>query len=156
MSKPAQIPCERRTRTRIDAREAGGLVPQDVLEFSLFTFAILVLAHPLMADQVAVRHLEGRIHGFLVLRDLDDNILASGGLTQLANGNRVTTELIFHFKDGSSHEETAVFSQRRTFQLLTYHLVQKGRAFKHETDMSLNAATGQVTVHYADDEGKPK
>ena len=65
------------------------------LEFSLFTFAILLLAHPLMADQVAVRHLEGRIHGFLVLRDLDDNILASGGLTQLANGNRVTTELIF-------------------------------------------------------------
>ena len=35
-----------------------------------------------MADQVAVRHIEGRIHGFLVPRDLDDNILASGGLTQ--------------------------------------------------------------------------
>jgi hypothetical protein len=110
------------------------------LEFSLFTFAILLLAHPLMADQVAVRHLEGRIHGFLVLRDLDDNILASGGLTQLANGNRVTTELIFHFKDGSSHEETAVFSQRRTFQLLTFHLAQKGRAFKRPTDVSLNAS----------------
>jgi hypothetical protein len=93
-----------------------------------------------MADQVAVRHLDGRIHGFLVLRDLDDNILASGGLTQLANGNRVTTELIFHFKDGPSHEETAVFSQRRTFQLLTYHWVQKGRAFKRPTDVSLNAS----------------
>jgi hypothetical protein len=53
------------------------------LEFSLFTSAILLLAHPLMADQVAVRHLEGRIHGFLVLRDLDDNVLASGCLTQL-------------------------------------------------------------------------
>jgi hypothetical protein len=126
------------------------------LEFSLFTSAILLLAHPLMADQVAVRHLEGRIHGFLVLRDLDDNILASGGLTQLANGNRVTTELIFHFKDGSSHEETAVFSQRRTFQLLTYHLVQKGRAFKRPTDVSLNASTGQVTVHYTDNDGKEK
>ena len=126
------------------------------LEFSLFTSAILLLAHPLMADQVAVRHLEGRIHGFLVLRDLDDNILASGGLTQLANGNRVTTELIFHFKDGSSHDETAVFSQRRTFQLLTYHLVQKGRAFKRPMDVSLNASTGQVTVHYADNDGKEK
>ena len=123
---------------------------------SLFTSAILLLAPPLMADQVPVRHVEGRIHGFLVLRDLDDSILASGELTQLANGNRVTTELSFHFKDGSIHEETAVFSQRRTFQLLTYHLVQKGRAFKRETDMSLNASTGQVTVHSTDDEGKQK
>ena len=79
-----------------------------------------------------------------MLRDLADNILASGELIQLTNGNRVTTELRFHFKDGSLHEETAVFSQRRTFQLLTYHLVQKGRVFKRETDMSLNASTGQV------------
>jgi hypothetical protein len=123
---------------------------------SLFTFAILLLATPLLADQVPVRHIEGRIHGFLLLRDLDDNILASGELTQVANGNRVTTDLSFHFKDGSIHEETAVFSQRRSFQLLSYHLVQKGRAFKRETDMSLNASTGQVTVHYTDNEGKPK
>ena len=54
------------------------------LEFPLFASAIMLLAH-LLADQVAVRHLEGRLHGFLVLRDLDDNILASGGLTQLTN-----------------------------------------------------------------------
>ena len=118
--------------------------------------AVVLLALPLMADQVPVRHLEGRIHGFLVLRDLDDNIVASGLVTQLANGNRVTIEFGFRFKDGSIHEETAVFSQRRTFQLLTYHLVQKGRAFKRETDMSLNASTGQVTVRYTDDAGKEK
>jgi len=123
---------------------------------SLFISTILLLGAPLLADQVPVRHIEGRIHGFLVLRDLDDNILASGELIQLSNGNRVTTELSFHFKDGSIHEETAVFSQRRTFQLLTYHLVQKGRVFKRETDMSLNASTGQVIVHYKDDEGKEK
>jgi hypothetical protein len=124
--------------------------------YSLFASAILLLASPLMADQVPVRQIEGRIHGFVVLRDLDDNILASGELTQLANGNRVTTELRFHFEDGSIHEETAVFSQRRTLQLLTYHLVQKGRVFKRETDLSLNTSTGQVTVHYTDDEGKEK
>jgi hypothetical protein len=33
-------------------------------------------------------------------------------------------------------------------------LVQKGRVFKRETDLSLNTSTGQVTVHYTDDEGK--
>jgi hypothetical protein len=123
---------------------------------SLCTLASLLLTSPVMADQVPVRHIEGRIHGFLVLRDLDDRILASGELTQLANGNRITTQLSFYFKDGSIHEETAVFSQRRTFQLFTYHLVQKGRAFKRETDLSLNTSTGQVAVHYTDDEGKEK
>jgi hypothetical protein len=55
----------------------------------------------LIAEEVPVRHLEGRIHGFLVLRDLDDNLLASGTLIQYANGNRVTAELGFRFKDGS-------------------------------------------------------
>ena len=109
-----------------------------------------------MADQVPVRYAEGRIHGFLVLRDLDDNILASGDSSQLANGNRVTNELTLHFKDGSVHEETAVFSQRRMFQLLTYHLVQKGPAFKQPTEMLLNASTGEVTVHYTDHDGKDK
>jgi hypothetical protein len=123
---------------------------------SLFASAILLLAPPLVAEQVLVRYLEGRIHGFVVLRDLDDNILASGELTQLANGSRVTTELRFHFKDGSIHEETAVFSQRRTFQLLTYHLVQKGRVFKRETDLSVNASTGQTIVRYKDDDGNEK
>ena len=103
-----------------------------------------------------VHHVEGRTHGFLVLRDLEDNIIASGDLSQSVNGTRVTTELVFHFKDGSVHEETTVFSQRRTFQLLTYHLVQKGHAFKRQTDLSLNAATGQVTVHYTDEDGKEK
>jgi len=105
-----------------------------------------------MGEQVPVRHVEGRIHGFLVVRDLDGKILASGSLVQNANGNRVTSELDFHFKDGSLHQETSVFSQRRTFQLLTYHLVQKGPAFKRPIDISVNASTGQVTIHYMEDD----
>src|SRR5690242_16796681 len=110
----------------------------------------------LIADQVPVRHFEGRLHGFLVLRDLEDKVLASGSLIQNANGNRVTSELGFRFKDGSVHRETSVFSQRRTFQLLTYRLVQKGPAFRRAIDMSLNVATGQVTIQYTDDDGKQK
>ena len=34
--------------------------------------------------------------------------------------------------------------------------MQKGRAFKRPTDVSLNASTGQVTVHYTDNDGKEK
>ena len=116
--------------------------------------ALLLLPLTLIADQVPVRHVEGRIHGFLVLRDLDDKLLASGSSIQLADGNRVTNELSFRFNDGSVHQETAVFSQRRTFQLLSYRLVQKGPAFKRAMDMSLNVSTGNVTIQYTDDDGK--
>jgi len=118
--------------------------------------ALLFPALSLNADQVPVRHLEGRIYGFVVLRDMDDKLLASGSLIQNANGNRVTSELSFHFKDGSVHQESTVFSQRRTFQLLTYRLVQKGPAFKRAIDMSVNVSTGQVTIQYTDDDGKEK
>jgi hypothetical protein len=123
---------------------------------SLVIYAFFLPALRLIADQVPVRHLEGRIHGFLELRDLDDKLLASGNLIQLANGNRVTTELRFDFKDSSVHQETAVFSQRRVFQLLSYHLVQKGPAFKRAIDMAVNTSTGQVVIKYADDDGKEK
>ena len=116
-----------------------------------FTLAVsLILAIPLMADSVPVRHFEGLIRGFLLLRDLDDNILASGDLSQVASGRRVTNELVFQFKDGSLHEETYVFTQQQTFRLLSYHLVQKGPSFKHPTDMSVNTSTGRVILHYAD------
>ncbi|HMF61071.1 MAG TPA: hypothetical protein VK595_11910, partial [Vicinamibacterales bacterium] len=71
-------------------------------------------------------------------------------------GDRVTTRLVFHFKDGSTHDETAVFSQRQRFRLLTHHLVQKGPAFPKPLDMSINAVTGQVVVRYADDHGEQK
>ena len=67
-----------------------------------------------------------------MLKDLEDNIIASGGMTQAANGNRVTSELNFHFKDGSTHSETTVYSQRKVFRLLSYRLVQKGKAFKRQ------------------------
>ena len=110
---------------------------------------------PLLADPVPVRQIEGLIHGFLILRALNGDPIATGDLTQVTHGNRVTSNLAFRFKNGSIHEETAVFSQRRTFRLLTYHLVHKGPAFKRPTDMALDASTGQVVVHYTED-GKEK
>ena len=68
----------------------------------------------------------------------------------------MTTRLVFHFKDGSIHDETAVFTQRQQFRLLSHHLVQKGPAFPQPLDMSINAVSGQVVVRYADERGRPK
>ena len=107
-------------------------------------------------EQVAVRHAEGLVHGFLVLRTLDGTALADGDLLQTSLGSRVTSRLIFHFKDGSLHDETAVFSERQQFRLLTDHLVQKGPSFPQPIDMTVDARNGQVTVHYTDDHGQPR
>src|SRR5215831_18006492 len=117
----------------------------------LFGSVLVLTVLPLAADQVPVRHVEGRLHGFLVLRDVDNNILASGSLVQFTSGNRVTAELTFHFKDDSFQQEIAVYSQRQKFQLLSYHLIQKGRTFKHPMDLSLNTSAGQVAIHTEDD-----
>lgn len=122
----------------------------------LVASATLLQPGAMSAAPVAVRHAEGLVHGFLVLRTLTGDTLADGDLIQVARGDRVTSRLVFGFKDGSVHDETAVFSQRRNFRLLTDHLVQKGPAFQHPMEVSIDGSTGQVTVHSTDDDGKEK
>ena len=117
--------------------------------------ALLAPAAPAQTP-VAVRYTEGLLRGFLVLRTLEGRDLAHGELAQTARGQRVTSRLVLHFKDGSVHEETVVFSQLRSFRLLRYRLVQKGPAFKVPLDVKIEGATGQVTVRYTDDDGKEK
>ena len=109
----------------------------------------------LRAEQMAVLHTEGLVHGFLVLRNTGGTALADGELLQVARGDRVTSRLVFHFKDGSLHDETAVFSQAGHFQLLSDHLVQRGAAFERPLDMTIDRRRGRVTVRYTDD-GKEK
>jgi hypothetical protein len=122
----------------------------------LLTAVCLFSGVSVSASPVAVRYKEGELHGFLVLSTLDGTPLAEGDLTQVPHGNQITSHLTYHFKDGSRQEETAIFSQRGNFRLISYHLVQKGPAFKQATDVSIVASTGQVTVQYTDDDGKEK
>ena len=125
-------------------------------------FAILLISTAMLsgvaalASPVAVRYREGLIHGFLVLSTLDGAAIAAGDLTQVARGDQVRAQLSFRFKDGSRQEETTVFSQRRNFRLISYHLVQKGPSFKNASDLSVTCATGQVAVRYTDDDGQEK
>ncbi|MCU1261749.1 MAG: hypothetical protein JWO80_4634 [Bryobacterales bacterium] len=121
----------------------------------LLVSAALLRSGALLAEPVAVRHMEGTVHGFLVLRTREGKPLAAGDLIQVVQGNRLVSSLIFHFKDGSVDDETTVFSQRRTFQLLSYHHVQKGPSFPHPMDVSIDASKGQVTVRSVDG-GKDK
>jgi hypothetical protein len=108
------------------------------------------------AEQVAVRHVEGLVRGFLSLRSPEGKLLANGDLIQNAQGDRVTSRLVYHFEDGSVDDETSVFTQRGHFALLTDHHVQKGPAFKTPIDMTIDVAGGHVVVKYKDDHGADK
>jgi hypothetical protein len=112
-----------------------------------------------LADPVAVVHREGLAHGFLALHTLGGAPLADGDLVQTtvatASGNRVRTRVFLRFKDGSTHEETTVYMQSKTFRLVSNHVVQKGPAFKTPIESTI-AASGQVKVRYTDEDGKEK
>src|SRR6266566_3187297 len=94
----------------------------------------------LTAEPVTVLYTEGVVYGFLVLRALTGQILADGDLNQIARGDRVTSTLAFRFRDGSHHEETAVYSQHGYFQLIKDHVVQRGPSFPHPIDLSIDTA----------------
>ena len=123
---------------------------------ALSVCAILPFAALPLSAQLAVRHSEGIVHGFLLLTTLDGHALADGEQTQSTRGDRVTSHLIFRFKDGSIHQEDSVYSQRKTFQLISEHLVQKGPTFKEPIDVSFTVASGQVTVKSTEKDGKEK
>ena len=125
------------------------------LSVALAGVALLWTTAP-SAEPIVVQHVEGLVHGFLALRSPEGNVLANGDLIQDARGDRVTSRLVFHFKDGSLNDETAVFSQRGHFRLLSDHLVQKGPAFAQPLDMTIDTPTGHVTVRYQNDHGEEK
>jgi hypothetical protein len=128
---------------------------RSVLAALAFAAAALSCPASILAEPVTVRYAEGLVHGFLSLRALDGTLVANGDLIQVARGDRVTARLIFRFKDGSLSDETAVFSQRGHFRLLSSHLVQKGPTFKTPLEATIDGVSGQVTVRYVDD-GKQK
>jgi hypothetical protein len=130
--------------------------PRSNLAIVSLLCAVLFPVQKPPAAQMNVLHAQGELHGFLVLRAPDGDPIAYGDLAQVTRGDRVTTRLVYRFKDGSINEETTVFTQRGTFRLVSDHLVQKGPSFKRPIDLSVNGATGQVTVHYTDDDGKAK
>ena len=108
----------------------------------------------LHGEPVAVAYPEGSVHGFLALRESSNAELASGDLVQVARGGRITTQVVFRFRDGSLHDETAVFSQRGHFRLIRDRLVQRGPAFPRRVDMSIDGTSGRVKVRSTDEHGK--
>jgi hypothetical protein len=122
----------------------------------LLAIALLVPAAA-GGERIAVVHREGVVHGFLALRTLEGELLADGDLIQTTvpgpRGNRVTARVVLRFKDGSVHEETTVYVQRKTFRFVSNRVVQRGPAFKTPLESRI-AANGEVDVRYTDEDGK--
>ena len=108
------------------------------------------------AEPVAVRHREGTLHGFLLVRTIEGTAIATGDLIQVPHGDRVDSRIVFRFKDGSIDDETTVYSQNGVFRLISDHHIQRGSSFPHPIDMSIETSTGQVTVHFTDNDGKDR
>lgn len=115
---------------------------------AIVVVSVALLSVAARAQTIPVRHPEGLVHGFLTLKTLEGKLLADGDLIQTVRGDRVTARLVFRFKDGSLHDETAVYSQRPHFRLITHRLVQKGPAFPRALDESIDVGKGLVTVRY--------
>src|SRR5438105_13424428 len=121
-------------------------------------FAVLLACISLLrvnaqpAERVTVRHLEGLSNGFLALRTMEGKPRADGEITQVANDDHVTSRVFFRFKDGSIYDDTAIFSQRGSFRLLSDHLIEKGPSFKHPMETTLDASTGKMMIRYTDKE----
>ncbi len=98
------------------------------------------------AAVVTVRYAEGVTHGFLTLRSQAGELLAEGDLLQVVRPEGVDSRLVFHFRDGSLHDETVVFSQHRVFSMLSYRLVQRGPTFPEELEVRVEREGGRYEV----------
>ena len=123
--------------TSIPGRASAGL---------LILVAALLWQRPLAAAPVPVRFAEGSLHGFLTLSTTAGVLIASGDLLQIVRDGEIRSRLVFHFKDGSVHDETAVFTQRNVFAMQRYHLVQRGPVFPEDAEISLERASGKYRV----------
>ncbi|MCU1313905.1 MAG: hypothetical protein JWM54_1662 [Acidobacteriaceae bacterium] len=122
--------------------------------WSFFALLICALQPGVSAEIIPVRHVEGTEHGFLALRTKEGRVLAVGDLYQVVRGGRVTSRLLFRFKDGSIDDETTVFTQRGSFQLITDHHIQKGPSFPQPMDLSIDVRSGMVVVRSTGKNGK--
>jgi hypothetical protein len=114
------------------------------ISFLLCSVALVIVPSICWAVLVPVKHKEGTSHGFLVLHSLDGKLLATGQLVQTIDGERVTSEVVFHFRDGSLYDDVTVFSQDADFRLISDHVRQQGPSFPKPLDSYVEVASGDV------------
>ena len=92
-----------------------------------------------------MRQKQGAVHGFLLIRNADGKVIATGDQVSIVHGQEIHSRLTFRFKDGSLDDETTVFRQGSVFQLISDHHIQKGPSFPKPVNVHLDARSGEVT-----------
>jgi hypothetical protein len=113
-------------------------------------FAAAFIGLILHAETVPVRYPQGSAHGFLALKTLEGKRIAIGDVAQIVKGDRVTSHLIFRFRNGSIDDDTTVFSQRGVFRLISDHHIQHGPSFPNPVDILIDAVKGEIISHAQD------
>lgn len=114
---------------------------------SLLIAAILLAQElPAKAAPVPVHFAEGMVRGFLELDEAGGERIASGDYLQSPRAGEIKCRTVLHFKDGSLHDETAVFTQKSTFVMKSYRLIQKGKAFETDMDVTVERSSGAYRV----------
>jgi hypothetical protein len=125
------------------------LIAPALLIFGLFLCASLYVA-PARAKTIAVRHVEGVTHGFIVLYDAAGKAIAYGDMIQDTKHGVVSSRLTFHFKDGSVYDDTTIYSEHGVFRVLSDHLIEKGATFKQPMETWIDTKTGEFKARTFD------
>ncbi len=121
----------------------------------LLSLILVILSTPALADEIQIRYPQGATHAFLLIRSESGAILGYGEDIQLTHGDRITTRLTLHFKDGSLDDETTIYTQHATFHLISDHHIQHGPFFAKPIDV-LVEDTGQITLRSTEKDGQIK
>ena len=111
----------------------------------LLAMALLGTPYNTQGQEVKLRYRAASEHGFVILRNEAGAILASGELTQVPSRNRITLHVVLHFRDGSTDDETTLYSQGETIRLISDRHIQRGQSFPHPCDVMIDVPGQQVT-----------
>jgi hypothetical protein len=129
--------------------QAGGAAISPHLLDKLLCAAgfVAIAAAPICAaaEPVPVSYKQGSLHGFLLLKNRAGKVIAVGDQTNVARGNEIHAELVFHFRDGSLDDEVTDYREGEVFQLIRDHHIQKGPSFPKPLDMTIDVSAGTVT-----------
>src|SRR5262245_32436427 len=110
-----------------------------------------LMTGPALAEPVTVRHVESIVNAFLVLRATNGDVLAHGELTQAPiKGNRLSSRLVFRFKDGSLWDDRVTFTQNKVFRVMSYHHIEHGPSFPESIEASYDRDTGRYKAKVDD------
>lgn len=112
----------------------------------------LLLTLAAHADPIAVRHPQGEVHAFLVIRSEGGKLLGTADEVNVHVGKVWRSRLTLHFFDGSVDDDTATYTQGKVLRLLTDHHVQKGPSFPRPSDVTIDMQKGDVTYLDAKDD----